>query len=160
MVNHFGERTNSGHYTATTKNLIDNRWRTFDDTKVTFTEGLDICYSTNAYLLFYERRRSANWYLNSIPKSLMQLYTNVRNDNEITYTGASTFYVNENELHNNQQLTLSPSQHRLNQSTPNSSPIRSKSYQTLLNSSYNNNNGRYLDEARNDYLFNRRREFY
>lgn len=176
MVNHFGERTNSGHYTATTKNLIDNCWRTFDDTKVGFTKPHDICYSTNAYLLFYERRRNfkqqqftaSSWYPNAIPKEVIQMYTNVCNENgnDVMVSGGSTFYVNENELENSvaQRKTFSPQRrnyhlsstdynNKLNNNNRNgeeSSPIRSKSYQTLSN---NNHAGEYYSTTKNDYTF-------
>lgn len=57
VVHHYGDRINSGHYTASTKNPIDNKWRAYDDMRVIFAEQKDIIYSSSAYLLFYERRQ-------------------------------------------------------------------------------------------------------
>lgn len=56
VVHHFGERINSGHYTATTKNPVDGQWRKFDDKIVTLTDKAALKGSASAYLLFYERR--------------------------------------------------------------------------------------------------------
>ncbi|KAE9550102.1 hypothetical protein FO519_006694 [Halicephalobus sp. NKZ332] len=58
IVNHYGDRTNSGHYTAVTKNPVDGKWRDFDDMRVTVCEPLNLVYSSYAYLLFYEKRPS------------------------------------------------------------------------------------------------------
>jgi hypothetical protein len=58
VVHHYGDRINSGHYTSTTKNPVDKKWRAFDDVRVTSADQKDITFSSSAYLLFYERRQS------------------------------------------------------------------------------------------------------
>lgn len=90
-MHHHGERANSGHYTATTRNAIDNCWRNFDDVKVTsMSQTSDIRLSNNAYLLFYERKFSTTdsngsaaskslttsatrWFPSSVPRTV-QIY--------------------------------------------------------------------------------------
>uniref|UniRef100_A0A7E5A0B2 Ubiquitin carboxyl-terminal hydrolase n=1 Tax=Panagrellus redivivus TaxID=6233 RepID=A0A7E5A0B2_PANRE len=66
VVNHFGERTNSGHYTSMTKNPIDKKWRAYDDDRVVYANIDQFVNSSDAYLLFYERRPhrspSEHWY--------------------------------------------------------------------------------------------------
>ena len=82
VIHHYGERTNSGHYTATTRNPVDYRWRNFDDVKVTFAHPADLRSSTNAYLLFYERRLEpstssgpAAWFPYGVPEQISAMYT-------------------------------------------------------------------------------------
>lgn len=57
VVNHYGDRINSGHYTAITRNPLDGQWREFDDMRVTTLPANNIVYSSHAYLLFYEKRQ-------------------------------------------------------------------------------------------------------
>lgn len=165
VVNHFGDRTNSGHYTATVRNLIDNRWRTFDDMKVTFTEPHEISLSSNAYLLFYERRSNNNgflapWYPNSIPDSVIKMYTAINSSKKCDdYTngfnggtktkGGSNFYVNTDTNTDNipKHLTTN-AQQRQPQFVQQESPTRSKSYQALSKGSPNksrNSSTKYYD---------------
>lgn len=82
IVRHHGERANSGHYTATTRNLVDNCWRNYDDIKVTImSETADIRFSNNSYLLFYEKKvlstknnaflkSTALWFTSNVPRSV------------------------------------------------------------------------------------------
>lgn len=56
IVHHMGTSTDSGHYTATTKNPIDGKWRYFDDTVVQEVTSPTTIESSTVYLLFYERR--------------------------------------------------------------------------------------------------------
>jgi len=67
IVNHYGDRTNSGHYTAATKNPVDGKWRDFDDMRVTISEPNNLIYSSSAYLLFYEKRPSLSMSARSKP---------------------------------------------------------------------------------------------
>ena len=60
VVHHYGDRINSGHYTASTKNSIDKKWRAYDDVRVTIADQKDIIFSSSAYLLFYERRQACS----------------------------------------------------------------------------------------------------
>ena len=51
-----GTSIDSGHYTATTKNPMDGKWRYFDDMVVKDVNSpIDVETST-VYLLFYEKR--------------------------------------------------------------------------------------------------------
>lgn len=52
--NHYGGM-GGGHYTATCKNAINNKWYKFDDSHVSEASVGDI-KSSAAYLLFYRRR--------------------------------------------------------------------------------------------------------
>ncbi|KAL3123443.1 hypothetical protein niasHT_004615 [Heterodera trifolii] len=89
VVSHFGQRTNSGHYTATTRNPLDGQWRTFDDSRVSQPIGQgDIRVSTKSYLLFYERRLHRDdqqslmtvpcekWFPNALPDHVLAKYNN------------------------------------------------------------------------------------
>uniref|UniRef100_A0A183C0Q5 ubiquitinyl hydrolase 1 n=1 Tax=Globodera pallida TaxID=36090 RepID=A0A183C0Q5_GLOPA len=90
VVSHFGQRTNSGHYTATTHNPLDGHWRTFDDSRVSQSVVVgDIRVSTKSYLLFYERRPQqrqgdqpltsspcAKWFPSAVPAHVLDKYNN------------------------------------------------------------------------------------
>lgn len=52
--NHYGG-LGGGHYTAYAKNFVNNKWYTFDDSRVTETEPENVITGA-AYLLFYRRR--------------------------------------------------------------------------------------------------------
>lgn len=54
VSNHYGS-LNGGHYTATCKNTIEDKWYYFDDSRVTPASHSQIV-STAGYLLFYRRR--------------------------------------------------------------------------------------------------------
>lgn len=54
VCNHYGNMQ-GGHYTAFCKNIADNKWYTFDDTKVTEMPEEEVV-TRAAYLLFYQRR--------------------------------------------------------------------------------------------------------
>lgn len=54
VSNHYGS-LNGGHYTATCKNSIQNKWYYFDDSRVTPATESQIV-SSAAYLLWYRRR--------------------------------------------------------------------------------------------------------
>lgn len=56
IVHHMGETVNSGHYTATTRNAVDGKWRNYDDNNVRLVDPVDAADFNTAYLLFYERR--------------------------------------------------------------------------------------------------------
>ena len=51
------EVSGGGHYTAFAKNLINDKWYCFDDSRV-YPVDVDTIVSTSAYVLFYKRRRS------------------------------------------------------------------------------------------------------
>ena len=55
VSNHYGS-LNGGHYTATCKNSIQNKWYYFDDSRVTPVTSQSEIVSPAAYLLFYRRR--------------------------------------------------------------------------------------------------------
>ncbi|XP_063842463.1 ubiquitin carboxyl-terminal hydrolase 31-like isoform X2 [Scylla paramamosain] len=52
---HHGKDMQGGHYTAVCKNTADNRWYSFDDSKVEAASE-DQVVSPDAYILFYQRR--------------------------------------------------------------------------------------------------------
>ncbi|XP_050685922.1 ubiquitin carboxyl-terminal hydrolase 31-like isoform X1 [Eriocheir sinensis] len=52
---HHGKDMQGGHYTAMCKNTADNRWYSFDDSKVEAASE-DQVVSPDAYILFYQRR--------------------------------------------------------------------------------------------------------
>jgi len=54
VSNHYGG-LGGGHYTAYAKNVMDNRWYSFDDSHVTFVNPEQIC-SQATYVLFYKKR--------------------------------------------------------------------------------------------------------
>uniref|UniRef100_A0A9J2P0V3 Ubiquitin carboxyl-terminal hydrolase n=1 Tax=Ascaris lumbricoides TaxID=6252 RepID=A0A9J2P0V3_ASCLU len=56
VVHHIGGTVNSGHYTASTRNVVDGRWRAYDDRVVRTADPVEIAKCSNAYLLFYEKR--------------------------------------------------------------------------------------------------------
>ncbi|MFH4974750.1 hypothetical protein AB6A40_001459 [Gnathostoma spinigerum] len=56
VVHHDGSTINAGHYTATTKNPIDGKWRTFDDLLVFSIDSSEVLCTGSAYILFYERQ--------------------------------------------------------------------------------------------------------
>lgn len=58
MVHHMGETINSGHYTATTKNAVDGKWRHYDDNFVRVVDPVEAAHNNTVYLLFYEKRAS------------------------------------------------------------------------------------------------------
>ncbi|KAI1725918.1 ubiquitin carboxyl-terminal hydrolase domain-containing protein [Ditylenchus destructor] len=153
VVHHFGERTNSGHYTASTRNPIDGRWRTFDDMKVTFTNTSDIRSSTNAYLLFYERREShssrnsaSSWFPHSVPESVLNLYNKPSPDERranssmngvgigdstgVTVHGSSTFYTRGPSA-GQVESYRTPTKSGSLQANAESSPARSRSLHNL-----------------------------
>uniref|UniRef100_A0A1I8BX90 Ubiquitin carboxyl-terminal hydrolase n=1 Tax=Meloidogyne hapla TaxID=6305 RepID=A0A1I8BX90_MELHA len=79
VIYHSGERTNSGHYTAATRNPVDKKWRIFDDSRVSdladsFTGASELQISSRSYLLFYQRRhlvhRKLNWFPQNVPEIL------------------------------------------------------------------------------------------
>jgi ubiquitin carboxyl-terminal hydrolase 8 len=58
---HIGPTANSGHYTATVRNSIDNGWYRCNDSHVGRTSG-EASISGGAYLLFYQRvKGSSKW---------------------------------------------------------------------------------------------------
>lgn len=56
VVHHRGDSVNSGHYTATTKNPVDGKWRHYDDHLVRTIDRIETLNMSTAYLLFYENR--------------------------------------------------------------------------------------------------------
>ncbi|VDK48291.1 unnamed protein product [Anisakis simplex] len=56
VVHHIGGTINAGHYTASTRNAVDSKWRAYDDCFVRIVNPNDIAKCSDAYLLFYERR--------------------------------------------------------------------------------------------------------
>ena len=53
---HIGPTANSGHYTATVRNSIDNQWYRFNDSNVGRTSG-EAAMTGGAYMLFYQRSK-------------------------------------------------------------------------------------------------------
>ncbi|XP_064600915.1 ubiquitin carboxyl-terminal hydrolase 43-like isoform X2 [Liolophura sinensis] len=58
VCNHYGDMC-GGHYTAFCKNPVDDKWYSFDDSKVTPMQESEVVTKA-AYLLFYQRRSQAH----------------------------------------------------------------------------------------------------
>ncbi|VDM38081.1 unnamed protein product [Toxocara canis] len=56
VVHHIGNTVNSGHYTASARNVVDAKWRSYDDHFVHIADPKQIAKCSNAYLLFYGKR--------------------------------------------------------------------------------------------------------
>ncbi|KAF7640302.1 Ubiquitin carboxyl-terminal hydrolase [Meloidogyne graminicola] len=104
VIYHYGERTNSGHYTAATRNPVDGKWRTFDDSRVSLIAESGYSFnelhnSSRSYLLFYQRRpyvkRQLTWFPQNVPEHIIQKYQRRFDcdDTDKSYTnGKSIFY--------------------------------------------------------------------
>ncbi|XP_042217507.1 ubiquitin carboxyl-terminal hydrolase 31-like isoform X2 [Homarus americanus] len=67
---HHGKDMQGGHYTAMCKNTADNKWYSYDDSKVEAASE-DKVVDPDAYILFYQRRSDAT-HLSSIDGSLLE----------------------------------------------------------------------------------------
>nr|CAD2169365.1 unnamed protein product [Meloidogyne enterolobii] len=83
VIYHYGERTNSGHYTAATLNPVDGKWRIFDDSRVStlaesVTGSSELEISSRSYLLFYQRQpylqRKLTWFPQNVPEHIIKKY--------------------------------------------------------------------------------------
>nr|CAD2178957.1 unnamed protein product [Meloidogyne enterolobii] len=85
VIYHHGFQFSSGHYTAATRNLIDGKWRLFDDNCVSEKSQIEICESDCTYMLFYQRRRSTDWFPEAVPNKIIKKYQGIteRDDREI-----------------------------------------------------------------------------
>uniref|UniRef100_A0A1I8BAJ8 Ubiquitin carboxyl-terminal hydrolase n=1 Tax=Meloidogyne hapla TaxID=6305 RepID=A0A1I8BAJ8_MELHA len=104
VIYHYGERTNSGHYTAVTRNPVDEKWRIFDDSRVStladsVTGASELQISSRSYLLFYQRRplvhRKLNWFPQNVPENIIKKYQqrlDVENMDRSYADGNSIFY--------------------------------------------------------------------
>ena len=62
ISNHMGGM-GGGHYTAYCKNLNNQQWYEFDDSRVTPVHNLESMKGSAAYVLFYARRNALNSHL-------------------------------------------------------------------------------------------------
>nr|CAD2169138.1 unnamed protein product [Meloidogyne enterolobii] len=85
VIYHHGIQFSSGHYTAATRNLIDGKWRLFNDNLVSEKSQNEICESDCTYMLFYQRRRSTDWFPEDVPNKIIKKYQGIRerDDREI-----------------------------------------------------------------------------
>uniref|UniRef100_A0A914M435 ubiquitinyl hydrolase 1 n=1 Tax=Meloidogyne incognita TaxID=6306 RepID=A0A914M435_MELIC len=74
VIYHHGLQFSSGHYTATTRNSIDGKWRLFNDDRVSEKSQNEICESDCTYMLFYQRRRSTDWFHEDVPNKIIKKY--------------------------------------------------------------------------------------
>ncbi len=56
VCNHMGASHKSGHYYTYAKNKLNRQWYCFNDSEVTKLRCKDLIISSNAYLLFYEKK--------------------------------------------------------------------------------------------------------
>nr|CAD2135730.1 unnamed protein product [Meloidogyne enterolobii] len=77
VIYHHGFQFSSGHYTAATRNLIDGKWRLFDDNWVSEKSQNEICESDCTYMLFYQRRRSTDWFHEDVPNKIIKKYQGI-----------------------------------------------------------------------------------
>lgn len=56
VSNHFGN-LGGGHYTAYSKNIIDNKWYNLDDSCVSVLPNANKTRTNSAYVLFYQRQK-------------------------------------------------------------------------------------------------------
>ncbi|CCK69329.1 putative ubiquitin-specific protease UBP12 KNAG_0C02180 [Huiozyma naganishii CBS 8797] len=89
--NHYGGM-GGGHYTAYVKNLTDQNWYYFDDSRVSKTSP-EKSIAGSAYLLFYLRRGSLN---NIDSKRLKDIIDTSRSEHEIQI---QTLYTKQEELY-------------------------------------------------------------
>jgi hypothetical protein len=145
VVHHFGERINSGHYTATTRNPIDGQWRKFDDKLVTLTDKNTIRCSASAYLLFYERRSTGvgtvrstpRWFPDLIPEHVKTRLLPKQTDSTLSHPAAqqTTTVFGHNSIALKPQAAINgPSMPQVNgnyESSWRSPPSRSRSAQSI-----------------------------
>uniref|UniRef100_A0A915LL48 USP domain-containing protein n=1 Tax=Meloidogyne javanica TaxID=6303 RepID=A0A915LL48_MELJA len=77
VIYHHGFQFSSGHYTAATRNFIDKKWRLFDDNRVSEKSQNEICESDCTYMLFYQRRRSNDWFPDGVPNKIIEKYQRI-----------------------------------------------------------------------------------
>uniref|UniRef100_A0A915NHN8 USP domain-containing protein n=1 Tax=Meloidogyne floridensis TaxID=298350 RepID=A0A915NHN8_9BILA len=69
-----------GHYTAAAHNLIDGKWRLFNDNGVSDKSKHEISESNCSYMLFYQRRPSVPWFPHKVPYDIIQEYREIYRD--------------------------------------------------------------------------------
>ncbi|CAK5030042.1 unnamed protein product [Meloidogyne enterolobii] len=109
VIYHYGERTNSGHYTAATLNPVDGKWRIFDDSRVsTLAESVtgsnELEISSRSYLLFYQRQpylqRKLTWFPQNVPEHIIKKYQKkeyAENVDRSYANGNSIFYKDNSD---------------------------------------------------------------
>uniref|UniRef100_A0A914MRT7 ubiquitinyl hydrolase 1 n=1 Tax=Meloidogyne incognita TaxID=6306 RepID=A0A914MRT7_MELIC len=109
VIYHYGERTNSGHYTAATLNPVDGKWRIFDDSRVStlaesVTGSSELQISSRSYLLFYQRQpylqRKLTWFPQNVPEHIIKKYQKkeyAENVDRSYANGNSIFYKDNSD---------------------------------------------------------------
>lgn len=82
---HVGTTANSGHYTATVRNSVDNKWYRCNDSHIGRTSG-EAAVTGGAYLLFYKRKKGmSRW--GGLEKVMLEQNIDPYGGNEIDKQG-------------------------------------------------------------------------
>uniref|UniRef100_A0A1I8B2Y3 Ubiquitin carboxyl-terminal hydrolase n=1 Tax=Meloidogyne hapla TaxID=6305 RepID=A0A1I8B2Y3_MELHA len=82
IIFHHGSQFSSGHYTAATRNSVDGKWRLFNDSIVSEKLKNEISESTCSYMLFYQRKKSFQWFPKEVPNNIIDKYYQGKRDYE------------------------------------------------------------------------------
>ncbi|CAK5084097.1 unnamed protein product [Meloidogyne enterolobii] len=107
VIYHYGERTNSGHYTAATLNPVDGKWRIFDDSRVStlaesVTGSSELEISSRSYLLFYQRQpylqRKLTWFPQNVPEHIIKKYQKKEYSENVdrSYANGNSIFYKDN----------------------------------------------------------------